>query len=98
MKFERPSSEIVAFGILVWLLQFWSARQIVVAYLASRRPLFESVIAITIGQIQVIPFIVGGIWLFKSQGTGTYWIATGIIATFMCSVLNAWILLVEILR
>ena len=90
--------EIVGISILVWLLQFWSARHSVLAYMASRRPPFESLIGIMIGQIQVIPFIVGGIWLFKSQSAGTYWIATGVIVTFICSVLNAWILLVEILR
>jgi hypothetical protein len=29
--------EILVFGLLVWLLQLWSARQILVAYLESRR-------------------------------------------------------------
>ena len=38
--------EISVFGLLVWLIQLWSARQIVVAYSESRRPLHESVIGI----------------------------------------------------
>jgi hypothetical protein len=36
--------EISVFGLSVWLIQLWSARQIVVAYSESRRPLHESVI------------------------------------------------------
>src|ERR1700757_3999821 len=38
--------EISVFGLLVWLIQLWSARRIVVAYSESRRPLHESVIGI----------------------------------------------------
>ena len=90
--------EIFVFGLLVWLLQLWSARQIIVAYWESRGRLRESVIGITIGQIQAIPFIIGGISLFFRLGAGPYWIAWGMIATFILAVVNTWVLLVEILR
>ena len=59
--------EILVFAVFAWLLQFWSARQTIVACLESRR--------ITIGQIQVIPFIIGAILLFKWHHAGAYWIA-----------------------
>ncbi len=36
--------EILVAGFLVWLLQIWSARQIIVAYSKSRRMLRKSVI------------------------------------------------------
>ena len=58
----------------------------------------ESVIGIAIGQIRVIPFILGGIPLFFLQRIALYWIAWGMIATFILSVANPWVLLVEILR
>jgi hypothetical protein len=90
--------EILVAGFLVWLLPIWSARQIIVAYSKSRRMLRKSVIGIAIGQIKVIPFIVGGISLFFHQGNALYWIAWGMIATFILSVFNTWVLLVEILR
>jgi len=90
--------EISVFSLLVWLIQLWSARQIMVAYSESRRPLREAVIGIAIGQIQAIPFIIGGISLFIGLRAGPYWIAWGMIATFILSVVNTWILLVEILR
>jgi hypothetical protein len=67
--------EIFVFGLLVWLIQLWSARRIIVAYWKSRRRLRESVIGITIGQIQAIPFIIGGISLFFRLRAGPYWIA-----------------------
>jgi hypothetical protein len=82
---------------VVWLLQLWSARHIVVAYLESRLPLRTPVIGILIG-LQVIPFIIGGISLLMNQRAGLYWIAGGIIATFILSLVNTWVLLVEILR
>jgi len=44
--------EILVFAVFAWLLQVLSARQTIVACLESRRPLFESMIGITIGQIQ----------------------------------------------
>jgi hypothetical protein len=90
--------EILVSGLLAWLLQIWSARQIIVAYSKSRRMLRKSVIGIAIGQIKVIPFIVGGISLFFHQGNALYWIAWGMIATFILSVFNTWVLLVEKLR
>jgi modulator of FtsH protease len=90
--------EVSVFGLLVWLLQVLAARQIMVAYSQRRRPLHESIIGIAIGQLQAIPFIIGGISLFMRLGAGPYWIAWGMITTFILSVINTWILLVEILR
>jgi hypothetical protein len=90
--------EILVFGLLVWLLQLWSARQILVAYLESRRGLREPVIGIAISQAQALPFVIGGISLLFHQRSGPCWIAWGIVATFILSVINSWVLLVEILR
>ena len=55
-------------------------------------------IGITIGQIQAIPFIIGGISLFFRLRVGPYWIAWSMIATFILAVVNTWVLLVEILQ
>jgi hypothetical protein len=50
------------------------------------------------GVIQVLPFIAGGILLVARREDGLYWVAAGSIAVSIFSVLNAWVLLVEILR
>jgi hypothetical protein len=52
----------------------------------------------TLGQAQVLPFIIGGILLLARNEKGLYWMAGGCISIFILSVLNAWVLLVEILR
>jgi hypothetical protein len=45
-----------------------------------------------------VPFIVGGALLLSGSPAGVYWAAAGVVATFACSVFNAWVFLVEILR
>ena len=89
---------VSVFAVMVWLLQLWSARQIIVAYRKTRRELHKVVIAIALGQIQVIPFIIGGTLWALHPPTGRYWIAWGIVVTFIYSVFTTWVLLVEILR
>jgi modulator of FtsH protease len=64
----------------------------------SHRPAWESTLNTVLGQIQVLPFIIGGGYLIGGYAAGLYWIAAGSIAIFIFSVLNAWVLLVEILR
>jgi hypothetical protein len=90
--------EITAFGVCGCWLQLRSARQGFVARARLHRPLWEPVLNTFLGLIQVLPFIVGGVLLFTDRGGGPYWVAGGCIAVFIFSVLNAWVLLVEILR
>jgi hypothetical protein len=46
----------------------------------------------------LLAFTVGGISLLAGSGGGLYWTAAGIVATLVGGVVNAWVLLVEILR
>ena len=51
-----------------------------------------------LGAVQVVPFLVGGaLFAFDAPGA-LYWVAAGVLLVFVGSVLNAWVLLVEILR
>jgi hypothetical protein len=52
--------------------------------------------AIAVGLL--VPFLIGGALLIAGVDSGTYWIAAGILAVFIASVTNTWVLLVEILR
>ena len=45
-----------------------------------------------------VPFVVGGVSLIAEGGGGIYWILGGAIAALIAGVMNAWVLLVEILR
>lgn len=45
-----------------------------------------------------VPFVVGAALLVAGAGSGVYWIFAGMVGAIVAAVLNAWILLVEILR
>ncbi len=47
---------------------------------------------------KIAPFLIGGVMLAFALPGAAYWIAAGILLVFVGSVLNAWVLLVEILR
>ena len=45
-----------------------------------------------------IPVLIGGASLLIQSGGGFYWIAAGVLLGILAGVINAWVLLVEILR
>jgi hypothetical protein len=45
-----------------------------------------------------VPFVVGGASLIAGTGGGLYWIVAGMIGAILGAGVNAWVLLVEILR
>jgi hypothetical protein len=90
--------EILLFAPYALWLQLSSTRLGIAARSKLQRPLWEGVLNAVTGQLQVLPFVIGGILLLAGHDRGIYWIAGGCIAIFIFSVLNAWVLLVEILR
>jgi modulator of FtsH protease len=44
------------------------------------------------------PIIIGGMMMVLSLPAGLYWIAFGIVAALVAGIVNAWVLLVEIVR
>ncbi|HVZ95380.1 MAG TPA: hypothetical protein VG847_00790 [Chitinophagaceae bacterium] len=51
-----------------------------------------------IDQLALVPYIVAGIFLILKIETGIYWIVPAFIFSFIKSVMDAWVLLVEIHR
>lgn len=51
-----------------------------------------------LAQVATVPAMVGGIFLYSGNSGGYYWIAGGVLCTFVFALLNSWILLIEILR
>jgi hypothetical protein len=45
-----------------------------------------------------LPFLVAGASLIPGAGGGLYWLVPGIVFALLEAVLDAWVLLVEILR
>ena len=62
---------------------------------AGQRPDLSRGLVVALG---FVPIVVGGVSLLAESGGGLYWVAAGLILTIMAAVLNAWVLLVEILR
>ena len=44
------------------------------------------------------PFILCGVLVFRGTDGGLYWIVPGTVAALIATVINAWVLLIEILR
>ena len=45
-----------------------------------------------------VPFVIGAVSILAESGGGLYWIVAGIVFAVTGAVINAWVLLVEILR
>ena len=45
-----------------------------------------------------LPVLIGGGYLLVNASAGLYWVAAGVMVTLAATVLNVWVLLVEILR
>ena len=90
--------EILGFAIWAWAIEIWTARQVVIGHQEVKRPRYETVRFVALGQLQVIPYVVGSILLLTGHYDGLYWIGAGTMLVFTFSVMESWVLLVEILR
>jgi hypothetical protein len=53
---------------------------------------------VVMAQVAVLPFLVAGFSLLLRAGGGLYWLVPGVVLCLVVAVLNAWVLLIEILR
>jgi hypothetical protein len=90
--------EVLGLTLLAWLLQIGSARDSGAASRKYSRPSREHISEIVFGQLQMAPYAIGGVLLITGADAGLAWLALGAVAVFILSVVNAWVLLVEILR
>jgi modulator of FtsH protease len=90
--------EVVAFSVPLWLLHAYAGRVSLIADRENHRPKYEALLEIARGQLQALPFFVGGLLFTFDVGAAVYLLLTGVLATFVLSMYETWILLVEILR
>jgi modulator of FtsH protease len=55
-------------------------------------------VTLLLDQAATLPGVVGAVILASGSTSGLYWVAAGILVSFVVAVVNAWVLLVEILR
>jgi hypothetical protein len=53
---------------------------------------------VVLAGLGTFPYVVGGVLVLADAGGGLYWVIAGVIGAIVGAVLNAWVLLVEILR
>ena len=88
--------EIVALGtIFVAIATTLEVVALLKVTLQNRRAFIANLILLELG---LLPYIVGGLLLIAGSTSGFYWIAAGVIISFVKAVTDAWVLLVEINR
>ncbi|MGC4100012.1 hypothetical protein [Ferruginibacter sp.] len=83
-------------GLLVWLI---ITRADIAVYKRTVQQ-YKRIMAYNIlfNQAAVIPYFVGGIWIICCGEQGLYCIGLAFIISFIKAVLDAWVLLIEIMR
>jgi modulator of FtsH protease len=89
-------AEVLGIALFAWVLQaIWLVR-----YARSRTGHPRLWLAIRILQTQLanMPLLVAGVCLVLGSAAGFYWLAGGFAFCFIAGVLNAWVLLIEVVR
>jgi hypothetical protein len=88
--------EIAALGVLLWLAATWAQHR------SSHKNLYvnrrQKILHMVLTQCATAPFIVCGISLMAARFGGFYWMLGGVVFSFVASMVDAWVLLIEIQR
>jgi modulator of FtsH protease len=87
--------ELIVVGTMFAAGLVWSAARHPAPDAIGRGPRFAGYAIEVLGSA---PFAIAGISLLAEAGGGMYWALAGVILATVGAVLNAWVLLVEILR
>jgi hypothetical protein len=96
-----PGQESQALGIellvqsVMWTAAIgWCAR----LSLPSNRAGYQYISRVILPIFGTVPYLIGSVILLAGDGAGMYWIFAGMVGAILAAIMNAWILLVEILR
>jgi hypothetical protein len=87
--------ELLGVGGAVWLFA--------IGVYTVRRPAVDPyrlprVVGVVLSQLATLPVVVAGASLVAQRGGGLYWLVPAIVLLLGVGVVNAWVLLIEILR
>jgi modulator of FtsH protease len=89
-------SELTILGVAVWVTVTSTQRA------ASKENPYQTtnnmLVQAVLTQLSALPLVVCGISLACSEGGGLYWIVPAVIFSLLASLIDAWVLLIEILR
>jgi hypothetical protein len=89
-------AEVLGVGLVGWLI-------LVVIHLQAVRGRVGPSPGVLVGrlvmaQVAVAPLLAAGVSLLLGAGGGLYWLVPGLVFCLVVAVLDAWVLLIEILR
>ncbi|MGO9437834.1 MAG: hypothetical protein ACLP00_26475 [Terracidiphilus sp.] len=89
-------TELTVLGGMLWLAVTGSQRAASHEnpYVTVRQRVMQSLLT----QFSAIPFPAAGISLLFGWGGGLYWLAAGTVFALIAALMDAWVLLIEILR
>lgn len=61
------------------------------------QPRFVPVLSVVVTQAATVPMVIAGVSLLRAGG-GLYWLVPGMAFSLVVAVVNAWVLLVEVVR
>jgi hypothetical protein len=89
-------AELLVAGLLAWAVQVGIQMRAVRGRVGPSRAVLVG--RVVLAQAAVLPFVVAGASLLLRAGGGLYWLVPGVIFSLVVAVLDAWVLLIEILR
>jgi modulator of FtsH protease len=88
--------EMLGLSLPVWIASTLLQRRVLRP--DTRSPPHWKVVRIVALQLAALPFVVGSVGLILHAGGGLGWIAAGTVLALATGILNAWVLMVEIVR
>jgi hypothetical protein len=98
---EQPrwvlGSEVLVVGIVAWSTVTGISLRALRAPIPNQ-PRFVPLISVVVTQAATLPMVVAGVSLLLGAGGGLYWLVPGMAFSVVVAVVNAWVLLVEVVR
>lgn len=94
--------QLLTVALLGWLVPLWNqmreARRLRLPKADNRGGRRWLILRMSLAQLATIPPIVAAVSVLAGVGGGLYWLVPGVVLLLVNAILNAWVLLVEILR
>ena len=88
--------ELAAVGLTAWGVP--TAFQIVAAKANQYQSRGRFLLRVALHQVATVPLLMASVLMLTASSNGEYWLAAGMVLTLVVGLLNAWVLLVEIMR
>jgi hypothetical protein len=93
--------EFSAAGVVSWLVMANGLWITFKAYQDSQKryaPKYSFVLRLLLGQCATLPYFISGLLLVLTNSSGPYWLVPAFVFSFIVSLYDVWVLLVEINR